>query len=286
MVDLSSRIPAKLRPRADFKPEEFRKLVLTRGLRVTWELAAECPCVNRRNDYIAPSENLVGFLQAVGQDADINEPRVDCPTCAGKGYLYHSPHEIRAIFTSAKDKPDLLATYGEMSRGMASFSLLPEHLPSVRDRFTLTDSVMVYRETRTRTSTGGSPTVVEGLRYPVATRTLDLAAGPTTRKVLHCYKTNALGVAEAGGELVEDTDFVVNGDGEIDWTLGDGLGSAPVTGARYSVSYYCAPRYVSVDIPHTVRDTWIASKAVAPEFAALLSQTTAMIDFLAEGTPA
>jgi hypothetical protein len=201
--------------------------------------------------------------------------------------LYHSPHEIRAIFTSAKDKPDLLATYGEMSRGMASFSLLPEHLPSVRDRFTLLDSVMVYRETRTRTlDDSGSPATVEGLRYPIASRTLDLAAGETTRSVLHCYKTNAAGIALAGGELVEGTDFVVDGDGKVNWSLGISLGTSPAVGARYSLSYYCAPRYVSVDIPHTIRDTWTKTKAAVPGFVALLSQTTAMIDFLAEGTPA
>ena len=266
---LPSRPPAKLKPRVDFDPEQFRKMIFTRGLRVRWEQSAECPCERQTQ---AVNQGF-GFDVQSGLRTTA-EARVDCPVCKGRGYFHHSSQEILAVIPGSRNTPKPFEPYGEHARGMVSVSLLPEHLPALYDRFTLLDSVLVYRESKTRSA------VVESLRYPIVSRSLDLQGGAQTVDVLYAHKASASGSTTSVDTLTQGVDFVITNAGEVDWTLGDGLGSAPVVGAQYSFSYYANPRYVVIDHPHAFRDTWIGNKVATPYAASLPVQAMAQLDFL------
>jgi len=243
MPVFSSRVPSKIRPRVDFNMEEFRKLLFSKGLPVTWEQCAECPC-----SQLAAEGFPLTIDQALTQKT--GEARADCPTCNGRGYLWHAAQPITALVTSQSANADAFALYGEYGRGMVSITTLPEHLPAYGDRFTVLDSVMVRRETRTRTQAGA-----DTLRYPIIQRTLDLAGGVELHGVLYLHASDASGIAPINGQLSAGVDFTITPQGAIDWTLGDGTGTAPAAGTLYSVSYYANPRYYVADHPHAHRDS-------------------------------
>jgi hypothetical protein len=121
---------------------------------------------------------------------------------------------------------------------------------------------MVFRETKVRTSNA-----IESLRYPIQARTLDLIDGETSLGVTRLQRAGLDGLSTEADVLVEGADFVVT-DGKLDFTLGDTLDTAPVEGARYSVTYYARPRYYVAERPHTHRDS--VTKRKAPTESALM----------------
>lgn len=268
-MQLPSRQPTKLGPRVDFRPEEFRKFFFKAGLNLVWEQAQECPCKRPTADY--------SLQVSLNSTARTHESRVDCAKCKGRGYFYHSSQTVRAIVTSASENPERFRLYGEFATGMINISLLPEHLPSYGDRFTMSDSVLLYRETKIRTAQA-----VEEPRFPIVTRSLDLSTGGTQVGVLNLHRSNLDGTCTDAGALVEGTDFVVNASGNLDFTLGDSNGNAPTTNTRYAVSYYAHPRFVVVDHPHAFRDTFIKQKSTTVDFKPLPIQCNAKLEFLNE----
>lgn len=272
MIALPPRKPPKLGVRADFKPEEFRKIIFTDGLTLIWEMAQECPCARRT----AATVTLGNMVDATGGEGHTAEPRMDCVVCGGRGYFHHSAQEIVGIVTDARSDPRRFEVWGgENALGMVSISLLPENLPGFLDRFTMKNSVQLFREVRTRTAD-----VVEALRYPVVPRVLDLQGGEQTIAVLHAYKAGADGVAPADGLLTVGVDFDVTVDGKIDWTKGIANGKAPVEGGRYAMAYYAHPRWVVVNHPHAIRDTNVGFKKSAPEHQPLPVQAVCKLEFL------
>lgn len=267
-MQLPSRVPTKLGPRVDFKPEEFRKFLFKAGIKLKWEQAQECPC-KRRSDEVTLD---VGF--SVPTSSRTAENRIDCPVCKGKGYFHHSPQTVVAGVTSAVENPERFRPYGSVAPGMISITLLPEHLPSWGDRFTMLDSVILYRETREREA------VVESLKLPIVSRSLDLAQGPRDVAVLHAHKANANGTTTSALGLDIGTDFSVTVDGEIDWTLGDAAGTAPAVGDRYAMAYYAHPRYIVIDHPYAFRDTFVKKKLPTETFAPLPVLCNARLEFL------
>lgn len=265
--------PKKLEPRVDFAPIEFRKELWAKGLRLRWEMAAECPCGR--------------LLTAGGITGGTREKRTDCPGCKGQGRIYHSAQVVPGIVSSADTKPERFALYGDLAHGMVRLTLLPEHMPTFLDRFTVLDSVLVYTETRTRKAT------VESLRYPVVTRTLALgtADDPETRDdvtvgVLYAAKASADGVLVVDPQghpvvLRQGVDFLVT-DGRIDWTPGDVLGTAPAVGAQYAMHYYAHPVYVVRSNPYGFRDTVVQVKRVA-EVVNMPVHADCWLEFLGEG---
>jgi len=225
MAIFPSRAPTKLKPAADFDAEAFREMVFSHGLRLTWEQSAQCPCTVRSSDYVSAGSRFTQHLDSSSTPGWTGEPRADCPACNGNGYILHSPQDVRAVITSARSNPEPFKIYGEYANGMISVSFLPEHLPGYQDRFTLLDSVMVYREIRRRTA---QP--IESLRYPIKRRTLDLQGGPLDFDgVLYCLKTDSNGeIFDGFTPLTSANDFDVTVDGRIDWTRGVALGTAPV----------------------------------------------------------
>jgi hypothetical protein len=279
-VDIVSRRPKKLSPRVDFAPSEFRKMVFTHGLRLTWEQAVECPCKrSAADDLVVSGNNLIDILETAGEKGTTFENRQECPACHGRGYLYHSPQEIRAICTRVGETPDAWKEWGEWARGALFLSTLPEHITGFHDRITLLDSVLVYRETLRRT--GG----IDALRYPIKTRVLDTGSvedptesDPISVDVLYAIKADADGAVDAETSvLTKVTDYTVTEDGKIKWIA---EGNPPDVGSFFSISYYAAPRFVVVDIPHAFRDTWIGTKTALPYFASLPVNAMCRLEYL------
>lgn len=269
MPTLPSSVPSRLNPRVDFREEQFRRLVLTKGVDVSWEMCAECPCSRKSSDL-----PMSGFLTIGQTTSSTGESRPDCPTCDGRGFYWHSEQEIKAIVSSAKGTGER-REIGDYLKGSVQFSLLPEHLPGVGDRFTMKDSVLVYKETLIRRAG-----VLQKTRYPIESRTLSLSTGDTALDVLQMIKADDDGLTQIGSTLTKGTDFEVTVDGTIDFTLGDALGSAPSVNQRFSITYYAKPRYYVQDHPHTHRDTKDQYKKTAEQPLNMVVQCTAALEFL------
>ena len=126
---------------------------------------------------------------------------------------------------------------------------------------------------------------MESLRYPVVTRTLILGteADPTVSEtkqvaVLSCRRADSNGLI-VSGELERGVDFVINNDGQIDWSPGDAA-DVPAVGDYYTIQYYMNPRYVVRTFPYQFRDTVIKEKKPSPSFTNLPTKVMAWLDFL------
>ena len=266
---LAPKVPVKPdNNRIDFKMDEFRKLVETKGIRMLWSQSSECPC--RNNTTTDFSEfNLENFDDV---NVKAGNPQ-DCPTCNGSGIITHSPQEIKAIFTRSEEtSPGDLGSFDEYRKEIAKVTLLPEHLPLLSDLFTLLDSHMVFKET-IEMKAG----LVQELRYDIQPRTMELAAGPTTVGVLFLQPTDANGRGILNGDLVEGVDFTVDVDGRLDFTICDPA-KLPPEGSTLSVSYYINPRYKVVGSPHTIRDTRVKRKQPLETHEPMLVQCNVELD--------
>ncbi len=275
MPVLPSFFPVKLVPRADMLGKHFRKMIAQKGLHLSWEHATECPCERRTVDMGLALDAGMG-----GNVGSTRQARVDCPTCGGRGYRYHSTQNIRGVVTSAAQNPERFRSYGEMARGMISLTVNAEHRLNLGDRLTLRDDpdlpeteapVQLYRETHVY---GGEDP--SGTRYPIHTRTLKLAGGDATHNVMDLYVTDAAGIAQAGGEKTVGVDFTVD-NGLVDWI------NPPAVGARWSISYYGRPVYLVTDLPHPFRDTLIKTKLPTVTFESLPINAMCALEFLVPG---
>lgn len=256
MVLFPQKLVRKInRARVDFAEPELRRFILQHGLDLKWESRSICPCVRQFDGQTSPFKG------------ETFEPRVNCTECSGTGNLYFNSQRVKALFLSANQDEGLRQLYGERASGMVRVTVNHEHKPSIGDRYTAIPkegdtpgevSTFATDETRTRTAA-----TVESLRYPIVVRQYEVGDGadPTlpevrTLGIVYCRRADVNGEL-VGNVLVEGTDFVVTAAGDIDWTLGDGLTTAPVEDARYAVKYFSAPVYVVENIPHQHRDQQI-----------------------------
>jgi hypothetical protein len=221
----------KDKPRANFDRAKFDKLIAGQGQRFTWDQAEKCPCAESEHSDAA---------------------KAGCPVCGGVGWTWHDPLEVRAIARKVDRTPEAFDDVGEWAQGGIYLTLRPEQQPGFMDRFTALDLVMVFQDFGVRSS---DP--LDQLRMPIVRRTLDLAGGETTVGVRRLRLRLPNG--DGGPLRVEGTDFEVS-NGGIDWTLGDGLGTAPAVGQGYTATYYASPVYHVMHVPF-VRDTWTKKKA-------------------------
>lgn len=264
----------------EFDHSEFAGVIESKGMRVLWQSANECPCFEAGSEVVAQTSPLLsswGGDPNPGSNVVVSRGAVGCPSCNGTGYQYHSAQEIRALMTRGSSTTEYQREYGRHTRAEAYFTMRHQHLPASFDRLTLINQRHVFNEVVNR-----AQGVVTKLRYPIAPRVVQLEAGPTVVDVLHLHKVDpATGQALPSGVLVRGADFEVDGDGNIDWSLGDVLGTSPGEGDRFSVRYYCAPRYIVVEQPHTTRDTWVEFDCPdGPHFQPMPVQCKAVVEHL------
>jgi hypothetical protein len=273
--------PVKVTPRADHQLLQYVQQIYSDGVYAIWQQAAECPCRQRAQEILPGSP---GPSTAWGR-----EPRPDCPVCAGMGYYLHSEQEIRLLVLGVQRHAQIPGSnaVAEYADGECYLTTLPEHVPSYLDRFTLRDSVVVYRETAQRREVSpGVGETISATRYPIRSQTYTLLTGPggapqsVVVNVLALQSTQEDGSTEPGLQLVRGVDFTVTQDGRIDWTLGDVTGKAPPPGGWYGISYYCRPVYVVIDHPHPLRDVFVQLKSPTESFVRLTILARARLEFL------
>jgi hypothetical protein len=234
--------PKPNQTRVDVDPDKQRRFLQQNGLRLLWERAALCPCGVRGTALLATGALRSDLLASnTPGDAQTHDP--DCPTCFGEGVIYYASQEIRALALGMQINYQPQGMIGDYAPGYAAITTFPEHQPNYRDRFTVLDTQILYQDVKIRTAE-----TVEALRFPIAARTLRLTSGDVSAKTLYAIKTGLdWRVPSSGAVLQEGVDFTVTPAGLISWALGDGLGTAPLEGARYSISYFSNPRFVVVD---------------------------------------
>lgn len=264
--------PAVLAPRGDFDPLLFRQQLALRGMAMLWQEAFDCPCARPVSSV---TTNMTSF--SLGEYVVTGNARTACPLCKGAGYFLGPGTEIKGVMQDARNNNQRTAPQGEYSSGTVRVTLYPETKPSLGDRLTVRNSVMVIREARRRSSD-----VTEALRFPIASQTLKLEAGPQTVQTLRVQKANEHNITSAGDELRPGVDFDVTVAGLIDWTKGIANGHAPAENEMYTVSYYAHPRYVIFDFGHGVRDTWdgMGHPEHSPEFAPMPLLVYAKMEYL------
>ena len=256
--------------RADFDEATFRRVVAQKGLTLRWTQSAECPCQPKSEDNGFDLNNIDDIDSGTGNT-------VACPVCKGKGLIYHSAQEVKGIVTNAEGEY-LNARYGGYREGLVNITLNPEHLPVFGDRFELTQSVMLYRETIT---------MVDGqniypLRFPIASRNLNLKNGPETHDLIYMHVTDPdTGLALPNGEHTVDwrgpTDgYVITADGKFQRNNINRL----VDGMRVSLTYFIHPTYTVVSYPNSIRDTLVRKKAASDSLVPLLVRVQAKLEFL------
>lgn len=247
-MQLPSRIPNKTyeRTRPDFDVEKFRELVLQKGLNLEWQQTLHCPCYVSSNEFNLDLLNVNDEIQQEGANPN-------CPTCSGEGLIRHSSQEIRAIITHAKGKFDT-KEYGTSNNAEIKLTLLPEHLPSFGDRFTMKNSVIVRNEILTYS---GNATM--NLSYPIITRDLDLSTGIQSTGILSIYITDANGLVN---QEVDLSTVSIGLNGELTWNGVNAGVDLPINGGKFAIQYYTNPVYVVTDHPHTLRDTFKKIKGI------------------------
>jgi len=257
--------------RADFDLNTFRRLIAQKGLRLEWKQSGECPCQPKSSDN--------GFdLQDIDDVDSGTGNAMACPVCNGTGIVYHSEQDVQGIITNAEGEY-LNARYGGYREGLVSITLNPEHLPVFGDRFTIKDSVMLYRETIT---------MVDGqnlypLRFPVASRTVTLATGEQTHDIIYMAVTDPdTGLTVPGNDDIVtryrggNQGYIVTGDGKFQRNnlnrLQDGM--------RVSLTYFINPSYTVVSYPNSIRDTRIRKKSAVDKHTPMPVRVQAKLEFL------
>jgi len=109
--------------RADIKPKLFEDLIKYTGMKVLWEEAMFCHCLNK----------------------DSGQPDFNCPYCEGQGFLYLEPKETRVISYSFSGNREFL-NIGLIERGTAYITTFPNVLMGYHDRVTFLDMSAKYSE--------------------------------------------------------------------------------------------------------------------------------------------
>lgn len=259
--------------RVDFRIEEFLKAIQTKGIYLTWEQQAVCPCS------IKDSKE---FGLDLDQIDDINiesgQTNTDCPVCFGEGRIFHSPNEIQAIMTRGRADQSV-EDFGKYEDTYANFTTAPEHLISFGDKLVLRDSFVLYKEVITR-----GDTLIDNARFPIRKKEIVLDGSIIYKGVMYLHVAGVDGLTIPDGILEEDVDFEVTDDGEIDWTICDAA-KLPDEGQRYSISYFSNPVYIVTKIPHNIRDTVNLLKQSGPKEndpRHLLTQITAKLQYFAD----
>lgn len=268
---LAPKVPDKPnKGRVDFQMEEFRRLIHTKGLTMTWSQTSECPCSKSTTADFSMDLTEVGFedIEVLAGYSSV------CPVCGGGGLVYHSPQEVRGLFTRSErdNSAENIAEVGEYRKEVAKITLLPENIPSMGDLFTIKGSVLLYRETVKKGALN-----TQSLRFPIVKRLLSLDTGDKNVGVLFLQTSDSNNNAISGGSLVEGEDFEVNIDGELDFSICDPA-KLPATGTLFSVSYYINPRYKVITSPHTIRDTRVIKKSTVDKEIPMLVQVDVELD--------
>lgn len=229
----------KLKPRVDFRPNDYAGLIETKGYLIAWERAAICPC----RPVVTQTE----------------QPDPNCPLCLGAGWLYfgltypqdekligtldevqkrivanNSAMVIRGIITALQNEYSPWDRLGNWMAGSMMLTTRYENKIGYYDRLTILDSEIIYAEKVVSDGTGRIKPryLATGMNY--------------LRSFSRVYKA--------------DTDFTIE-KGEVVFRES----SIPENGVKLSLHYLCHPTVLVVEHPHIIRQTAILRKASKPK---------------------
>lgn len=256
-------LPPKLqrldKVRADFFVDGFKQLLAQKGLRLLWEQRQPCPCYITTNEYNFD----LNSVNDINDDVGVNPT---CPVCRGGGLVKHSSQEIRGIVSGVSSDYDS-NDFGTVILPEVLLTLLPEHLPSFGDRFTLLDSAMIRQEVLDFADAVPQGAVFDlALSFPAVIRTLELDPDNVEKTILSIYYTDDSG--NTVGELPE-TDGVGTtlwsyneADNAIRFFGGVAGVNRPFDTSKISISYYSNPTFSIFGQPFAIRDTFLRKKGV------------------------
>lgn len=223
--------------RADFRADEFAKLIEVKGYRLAWQRASVCPCsgINEQTQQVDPN----------------------CPLCAGKSWLYFGPRNyvldqdkvgqltdaqkaavgvgaiIKGIMTGLTTNAQPHNDVGRWMSGTSQVTVRPENRLGYYDKLVGLDSEIVYAENLTA---GSSAQLLEA-RYPIV----------------------SVNYLRSLATIYTDQDFELQ-DGKVKWKPSRG----PSSGTRLAIHYQTFPVWLIIEHPHTVRDTLVRRKTKVP----------------------
>jgi hypothetical protein len=252
MVDLTTKVQSKTKSRVDFNIKDFRRLLDQKGLRVEWTRRASCPCSISTSEY---SLDLTDVNDTFGQ---VNY-HPECTQCNGKGMATISTQEIKAIVTGITG--DFVTTdMGTVSLPQIKLTLLPEHLPSYADKFTLLDSAMIRNEILNYdVGQAVGPVYKIPLTYPAVERTLELANGNESHAITSVFITDNDGVTQPA---LADNLYLYHSNTNSMQLQGSTPGNDTIAiGKNVSVTYYAKPTFSVFGHPYSIRDTFVRTNS-------------------------
>lgn len=233
--------------RADYRAEEFIRLIKQHGKRLVWRKAMICPC----------------------QNVETDKSELDCPFCNAEGFVYVQPQQIQAHMASFDKRTTVAEKFGLMQEGSAMLTTFPEHRLGFHDAIELEDARAPFNELIVRGDRRGARAAladdVDAARY----RVLSVAAMLWRR---------------SSSELValeEDVDFTITAEGWIRW-----ISSRVPDGAVVSIHYDYAPIYLIISHPHVTRidESGRRTTPSNPRVIGLPNQALGKLDFLVSST--
>lgn len=244
-VDNSPTRPPTSKTRADFRPEEFVRILHQHGKFVTWTKAMLCPCQNETT----------------------NQALLDCTTCDGSGYFYVDPIDIRAHMAMFDKKTSIYEKFGMWVEGATAVTCEPQYRLHYRDRITMKDSIMPMNELLKKGNRRGIrsklPTGVDTARYRIVNVT----------KLMYCADPTSPPVALENG-----FHFEVDSNGWLKWL--DPGNAAVADGETITLLYDFHPVYQVLSHPHVTRDDVIGTRRPTDTVTALPIQAAVKLEFL------
>jgi hypothetical protein len=242
--DHSAPGPPRQKTRADFRPEEFERMILQHGKYVVWRKAMLCPCENR----------------------DTGQPLLDCADCDGSGYVYVDPHKIQAHMVSFDKNTRIYEKFGMWLAGNVMVTVMPQYRLGFRDSIEMQDAIMSFNELLKKGNRRGKrsklPDNMDSARYRIDS---------VTRLAYHPGGDASFVLLEPGYH------FEVSADGWIHWLS---PGSVVPDGSTFSVLYDFHPVFQVVSHPHATRDDVRGTKVAKDTAYSLPIQAAAQLDYL------
>ena len=228
--------PGMRETRVDFQDKRFDVVVETKGQRLAWSRATECPCIGVNDQTRLPDPN--------------------CVLCKGSGWYYFAPNIpivaanvgslsdvqkailtrnkagiIKGVITGVKGLRMPYGALGNWAEGDIMVSVRHQNKIGHYDKLVNIDAEIIYVE----------GILSRGSSLPLVTR----------------YLVNQINFIRS---------FTTEYTCEVDYTLLNGMiywlpGRGPASGTRVTVHYLMSPTWLVVDHPHAIRTSLIRAKS-------------------------
>lgn len=232
--------------RADFREEEFVKLIRQHGKFVIWRKALLCPCFNPESE------------QAV----------VNCGNCNGSGYLYVDPHQIQAVMMQFDKRTSVYEKFGLFQEGSCQVTTEAQYRLGYRDSLEMLDSVIPMNELLIKGDRRGRrrtlPAGVDSARFRIV----------SVARLIHQDQDGKIISLEEGQH------YTITPEGWLRWTtVGDRV--VPQRGVL-SIHYDYHPIFITVSWMHVTRDDVSGRRTIKskPRTVSHPVQAVAKLDFL------